>query len=349
MKRICTQFALFCLLIVGQNLSAQSLTIGTSNPLPTPGFGAADNVAISNGFTSTNTGTFNDFAPFQTDTIVSPLYYYTTSQSTIYFAYNCSAAASGVDATPKVLIITQSGDTVSASSSQEFTGATTNYYFTFHLATPLPANTVFKIALIMTLGPKAVNAATLATNALRTTAQSPVTLAVKFKDLYAKKSGNGISVTWTVTGEINTTGYEVQRSTNGSTFATIGFVAASNKSSYSFVDSKNFETSSYRIKSIDPNSNIAYSGVVNIYDQQYPVVLKAFPMPVQSELTIDHGSSNTTSKLELLSVDGRMIRSISIAAGVKQTSVDFSAVKAGVYVVRFVNNNKIESLKIVKQ
>jgi len=348
MKRICTQFALFCLLIVGQNLSAQSLTIGTSNPLPTPGFGAADNVAISNGFTSTNTGTFNDFAPFQTDTIVSPLYYYTTSQSTIYFAYNCSAAASGVDATPQVLIITQSGDTVSASASQEFKGATTSYYFTFHLSTPLPANTVFKIGLVMTLGPKAVNAATLATNALRTTALSPVTLPVKFKELYAKKSGNGISLTWTVAGELNTTGYEVQRSTSGSTFTTVGFVAASNRSSYSFVDSKSFENSSYRIKSIDPNS-IAYSGVVNIYNQLNPVVLKAFPMPVQSELTIDHSTANTNTKLELLSVDGRMIRSISIAAGVNQTSVDFSAAKAGVYVVRFVNNNKIESLKIVKQ
>src|SRR5215213_768100 len=227
MKRICTQIVVFCLLMVGQNLFAQNLIIGTTNPIPTPGFGPVDSVITSNGFTSTNTGTFNDFAPFQTDTIISPLYYYTTSQSAIYFAYECSAAASGVNTTPTVLIITQSGDTVLASASEEFQGAATSYYFTFNLATPLPANTVFKIALIMTLGPKAVKAVTLATNALRTTAQAPIVLPVKFTSLSAKKAGNSVSLTWNVANEINTTGYEVQRSTNGSTFATIALVAAS--------------------------------------------------------------------------------------------------------------------------
>jgi len=348
MKRICTQFALILLLLVGQKLYAQTLTISTTNPIPTPGFGPSDNVSRTNGFTSTNTGTFNDFAPFQTDTIISPLYYYSTAQSAINFVFNCSAAASGVDATPTVLIITQSGDTLSANASEEFKGATTNYYFNFNLATPLPANTIFKIAVIMTLGPKAVNVGTLATNALRTTTEAKV-LPVKFTGLSAKKVDNYVTLKWNVSGEINTSGYEVQRSTDGSIFTTIGFVSASNKSSYNFVDSKQFENSYYRIKSTDRNSNSAYSVVVNTQDLQSVVVMKAFPMPVQNLLTVQHSSANDNSKLEILCVDGRMISSVLIATGDQQTRLDFSTMKPGMYVVRFVNNNTIESLKIVKQ
>ena len=349
MKRICTQLALFCLLFVGQKLYAQSLTIGTTNPIPTPGFGTVDSVTATNNFTSTNTGTFNDFAPFQTDTIISPLYYYTAAQSVINFVFNCSAAASGVNTTPTVLIITQSGDTLSANGSEEFKGATTNYYFTLNLATPLPANTVFKIAVIMTLGPKAVNAGTLATNALRTTAQAPIILPVKFTALYAKKTGNSVSLKWNVTSELNADGYEIQRSTDGSTFTTIGFVVASNKASYDFIDNKNFETSYYRIKSTDHNTNFAYSAVVNVRDMQSSVVLKAFPMPVQNVLTVQHSSANINAELEIVSIDGRLVKSILLSSDAQQTSLDFSAVKPGVYIVRFLNNNQIESLKIVKQ
>lgn len=349
MKRICTQLALFCLLLVGQNLFAQSLTISTTNPNPTPGFGAAENVALINGFTSTNTGMFNDFAPFQTDTIVSPLYYYTTVQSAIYFVFNCSAAASGVDATPTVLIITQSGDTVSASASQEFKGATTNHYFTFNLASPLPANTIFKIAVVMTLGSKAVNVGTLATNALRTNGVLPIILPVKFMGLYAKKSGGNIALTWNVDAEINTAGYEVQRSMDGSTFSKIGFVAASRKSSYSFVDSKMHEASYYRIKSTSADGKSTYSVIVNVGAQQSSVVMKAFPLPVQNTLTVQHGSASTNSRMEILSIDGRLIKSVTVSLDAQQTNVDLSAMKAGMYVVRYLNNDTTESLKIVKQ
>jgi hypothetical protein len=53
--------------------------------------------------------------------------------------------------------------------------------------------------------------------------------------------------------------------------------------------------------------------------------------------------------LEVLSVDGRLVKSVILSADEQQTSVDFSAIKPGVYVLRFVNNNSMESLKLVKQ
>ena len=349
MKRICTQIATLCLLVIAQNVYAQtnSLAISKTNPAPTPGFGIPDSVNSVNGFVSTNTGTFQDFAPFQTDTIISPQYYYNAPQTVINFVYNCSAAASGVGTTPTALIITAAGDTLSATASQTIKGASVDYYFTFNLATSLPANMDFKIALIMDLGPKAVTANTLATNALRPTAQAP--LPVNFIGFYAKKANSGVSLTWNVCAEMNVSGYEIQRSTDGNSFSKIGFVPAGSQSSYSFTDSKPTATAYYRIKSIDIDGGYKYSTIVGIKDGQSNVVLKAFPTPVQNQLTVQHSSAISSGKIEVLSVDGRLIKSLSLSAGVQQTSVDLSSAKAGVYIIRFINDNSIESLKIVKQ
>jgi hypothetical protein len=355
MKRICTLSLTLLLLSVVSDSNAQTVSIDTNfpSPAPSPSIGPAVNVNSSNGFTSTSTGTFNNFPKGKVTTIESPLYYYPTTQSTIYFVYNCAVATSGsVTDSPQVSIITSSGDTLSATTTAIFDGiAGINYYFTFTLATPLPANTVFKISLTMDVpnSGKAISANSLATNAISTTAKSPIILPVNFTGLSAKKSGSNVSLTWNVSNEINTIGYEVQRSIDGSSFTTIGFVQASGRSSYNFVDSKTFETSFYRIKSTDHNTNFAYSVVVNIHDQDASVVMKAFPMPVQNVLTVQHSSANSNAKLEVLSVDGRLVKSVILSAEEQQTSVDFSAIKSGVYVLRLVNNNSMESLKIVKQ
>jgi hypothetical protein len=351
MKQICTQIAFFCLLIIGQNVYAQtsSLTISKVDPAPTPGYGTPDSVKLANGFSSTNTGMFQDFAPFQTDTIISPWYYYATPQSTIEFVFSASAANSGVPTTPTVLIITETGDTLSASASQTFKGASVDYYFTFNLGTTLPANTNFKIAVIMTLGAKAVTASTLATNAIRGISPAKSPLPVTFAGFYAKNNNGYTSLTWNVATESSVNGYEVQRSIDGSNFAKIGFVAASNSSSYSFIDSKVGDVIYYRIKSIDFDGKYSYSIIVNIKGLQSDVVMKAFPMPVQSELTIQHSAANGNSKLEIISADGRMIKALVLTEGSQQTNVDLSAAKSGVYVLRFVNGSYIQTAKIIKQ
>jgi hypothetical protein len=337
--------------MIGYNVYGQTntLTISKTNPSPIPGFGAPDSVSAANGFTSTNTGTFQDFAPFQTDTIISPLYFYLTDQSAIYLDLDFSAAASGVNTTPTALIITANGDTLSASSSQNVKGASTDYYFTFNLATTLLANTSFKVALIMTLGPKAVTANTFAINASKLTAKAPVPLPVKFSGFTAKKVYDAVSLAWTVATEENVAGYEVQKSTDGNSFSRIGFVAAFGRTSYTYVDNMVTETAFYRIRSVDLDSKYIYSSILSLKGDQTDVIMKAFPSPVQSQLTVQHNSASGNSKIDVLSVDGRLVKSVSLAAGSQQTSVDLSSAKAGVYVIRLVNGNSIQSIKVTKQ
>jgi hypothetical protein len=92
-----------------------------------------------------------------------------------------------------------------------------------------------------------------------------------------------------------------------------------------------------------------YSIVVAVQGEKSNVVMKAFPMPVQNQLTIQHGAAGRNSKIEVITADGRLMKSMAVAVGAQQTSVDLSYVKTGVYIVRFVNDGNLETLKVVKQ
>lgn len=196
---------------------------------------------------------------------------------------------------------------------------------------------------------KAVAVNTLTTNASFTTAKAPIPLPVKFSSFTANKIYDAVSLTWTVGTEENVAGYEVQKSTDGNTFSKIGFVAATGRSSYTYVDSKVSETAFYRIRSVDVDSKYIYSSILSLKGDQSDVMMKAFPSPVQNQLTVQHNSATGNGKIDVVSVDGRLVKSVSLAAGSQQTLVDLSSAKAGIYVIRLVTGNNIQSIKITKQ
>ena len=358
MKQICTLLAFVCLLVLGSNVYGQtnSVSVNTTapSPAPSPSFGTADSVSLANGFTSTSTGTFNSFPKNKTATIVSPAYSYPTVQSTIYFYYNLSVATSGsATVSPVVSIITALGDTLTATANTITVSGVgfVSYYFTFNLATPLPANTDFRISVTMSVAAsdKTITAYTLTTNAPKSSAKAPLPLPVKFSSFAANKVYDAIDLTWTVGVEENVAGYEIQKSTDGSTFTKIGFVPASGRSSYSYVDSKVSETAFYRIRSVDMDSKYIYSSILTLKGDQSDVIMKGFPSPVQSALTVQHSTATGNSKIDVISVDGRLVKSVSLAAGSQQTLVDLSSARAGIYVIRLVSGNNIQSIKVTKQ
>lgn len=358
MKQICTLIVFFCLFIIAQNSNAQSCTFSFTNPNPALGFGAPLAVDSSKGFT-TNPGTITGaFPKMKTTSLFSPAYHYAAPEDTIYFDYNFTKAQAGsTSATPTITILygTNFSQSFFCTSSSAITipDGTNDLYFGIIPSSLFPAGTDFKIEVTMTLtnGDKAVVANTLRTNAILSSAAAPLpsVLPVTFSGFYARKVSDGVSLTWNVATEINLSGYEVQRSTDGMAFSKIGFVSATNASSYNFTDSKALDAAYYRIKSIDLDGKYAYSTVIAIKGQQSGVVMKAFPMPVQNQLTIQHTTAGNNSKIEVITADGRLMKSISVAAGMQQTNVDMSSAKAGIYVVHFVNDSSIETLKIVKQ
>jgi hypothetical protein len=119
--------------------------------------------------------------------------------------------------------------------------------------------------------------------------------------------GNDVQLKWATATELNNRGFEIQRSINGSDFATIAFVegfgTTTEQKQYSFTD-RNVTTRvnhAYRLKQIDFDGTFDYSQVVNLgytlpvafaLEQNYPNPFNPttniiYSVPVKSNVTLD--------------------------------------------------------------
>ena len=354
MKLICTQIATICLIVITQNLSAQVTgSASSTNPNPTPGFGSSLTPNSLNGFTTTDQNILGVFPKNKTTELTSPEYYYGSSQSSIYFNYTfTSSNSTTTSAIPTITIIYGSPATTityTAGGALTILNGGGTYYFSINLATLFPVNTNFKISLALDVpNQKALTAQSFSTNAILVGSAAP--LPVVFAGFEAKQINTGVALSWKVGVEQDVKGYEVQRSADGNNFTKIGYVAASAQPSYSFTVTKPLENDFYRIKSIDIDSKFLYSIIVSIKGEHTAIALKAFPMPVQEQLIIQHSSTSDNSKIEIVSLDGRLYQSIPLSSGSQQTRVNLSSAKPGMYFVLFYNGNgQKETIKLIKQ
>jgi Secretion system C-terminal sorting domain len=207
----------------------------------------------------------------------------------------------------------------------------------------------FQIKITLNLTGTTNNTVTIDNFATNLT-ESSVVLPVKFSSLDARTTNNSVSLKWTVGSEINVTGYEIEKSSDGRNFSKIGFVSAAAQTSYSFVDTKPSPVSYYRIKSVDGDGKYAYSTVTLLKAGKSTIVLKAFPSPFTNSLSVQHGTAAAGSLITINSEDGRLIKSVSPVPGTQQTDIDLSTAKPGMYLIRFaIGNNDVQTLKILKQ
>jgi hypothetical protein len=355
MKRNFTSLLAIAILVItsGKAFSQADCSMSTTNPNPSPALGSSLAVTSLNGFTSPDQSPVGDFSKGTTTTLVSPVYSYPYAQTETYFKYHLATTASTSTITGySISLIIEGGITLSCSNTVSFgvnsTGA--DYYFMLDPADAIPAGKYFKIVLTLTIaggGNKDVIASAFQSNGQL--APAGISLPVKFSSFEATASGSTNYLTWNVGTEENLSGYQVERSVDGRNFSNIGFVSAAGNSSYSYVDNKPASTSYYRIKSVDIDGKYGYSTVAVVKTGSSSIVMKAFPMPITSKLTIQHSTATAGSNIMLSTADGRIIKTIVPAAGSQQTEIDLSSVKAGLYLVRYSAPGESATLKLIKQ
>lgn len=111
----------------------------------------------------------------------------------------------------------------------------------------------------------------------------PSALPLKFTAFNATKSTYNILVSWSTADEANVSGYTVEKSTDGKTFAEANIQTAKNATAanYSWLDENAVNGSNYyRIKVVGKDGSSIYSNVVSVQFTIHNSQLSIFPNPV---------------------------------------------------------------------
>lgn len=176
-------------------------------------------------------------------------------------------------------------------------------------------------------------------------------LPVSFVSLDAKKDARGTLLTWHIENEQNLLRYDVEKSNDGISFTAIGTVTAVSRNQYTFTDATSEAKNFYRIKSIDNDGRHQYSSVIQFNQGKSTITFKAVPTLVQKTVLLQHNTATTNSMITVVSTDGRVMKRIIPKAGLQQTTIDFSAQKPGVYIIRYEDDKtgQVEAVKIIRQ
>lgn len=208
-----------------------------------------------------------------------------------------------------------------------------------------------------------VNGRVLTTKGLLTTSAVVVTipqgtcgaLPLTWLSFSAQKSGNGaILLKWSTANEINNNQFEVQRSTDGIQFTSIGTVAAGTSSSsvqnYTFTDyhaanGNNF----YRLKQIEIDASYTYSSIAEVALSN--ALWSVFPNPATSKTTLHVSTAVRNVSIILSDNTGRTVYRLalpSVNAG-ETIDIPLSNFTKGIYMLHVDSDKGSNVNKIIIQ
>ncbi len=182
---------------------------------------------------------------------------------------------------------------------------------------------------------------------------------VRLVDLSAVRIGKDALISWTTSGEINFSHFEVERSANGVSFEKTGTVRAGinsgNLKSYRFNDVGVLNQSAkiyYRLKMVNKDGSAEYSKTVIVKLIKDAEIVTVYPNPIVSELfvRVNLGKAETVT-LKLSDRVGRLINKTSqtLSTGTSLISLPVSDMLAqGIYIVTVEINGEKFNYKVVK-
>jgi hypothetical protein len=183
-------------------------------------------------------------------------------------------------------------------------------------------------------------------------------LPVKFSLVNVKCDGNKVLVSWKTAQEQQSSHFTIERSANGTQWASIGTVTAAGYSnterSYSFAGYDPASNSYYRVVEHDLNGNKQYSGAVRSACNMPPVLFTLTPNPVQRVILLNIITSNSSPcSIKVYDSKGALIKiqNAGLLQGSNQLRMDVERLPGGIYMVEatwdYGRTKKI--VKVVKQ
>jgi hypothetical protein len=183
---------------------------------------------------------------------------------------------------------------------------------------------------------------------------------VKLVDFRANAIGRDVKLEWTTASESNNKGFEIQRSIDGRTWVTVGFVAGAGNSNvtrnYNYTD-RNLQSGKYlyRLRQVDFDGKYNYSAIINISisDKQDYSLGQNHPNPFNGTTIIPYTISGTAHvRISIIDMHGRTVKVIEEGlrrAGQYNVQLNLSELHSGVYIYKLDADSYTATRKMVIQ
>ncbi|MBC7934215.1 MAG: T9SS type A sorting domain-containing protein [Rhizobacter sp.] len=165
-------------------------------------------------------------------------------------------------------------------------------------------------------------------------------LPVLFSSFDAKCSGNGTSISWATTQESNSDYFEVQRSTDGNAWKTIGRTPAAGFSggarAYNQIDLE-AGNALYRIKQVDKDGQSVYTDIFRQNCQVKNISSVIYPVPAKDVLNVVIKSDRAVrTQLMVFEITGKLVKKLdaNVQNGTNNFRIDLKGLTSGDYIIK---------------
>ncbi len=163
-------------------------------------------------------------------------------------------------------------------------------------------------------------------------------LPVLLSSFEIQRKGTSVIASWETQQELNSSRFEIQRSSNNSAFETVGIVASKNSNSsipqfYSFTDNSNSskEVSFYRIKLIDIDAAFTFSATKAVKGSAGTTDFVVFPNPSAGNAKITITDLSEPTNIMIFDNSGRLIKQTTL---ISSNSFEINNLQKGGYTIK---------------
>ncbi|WP_436517366.1 hypothetical protein [Ekhidna sp. To15] len=178
-------------------------------------------------------------------------------------------------------------------------------------------------------------------------------LDVKFVDFAGEMKANDVTLNWQTAVEFNSHGFEVERSSDGEHFETIGWMpshqSSMNAHEYSFTDNNPIKgLSYYRLRKVEFDGLFAYSSIIRIDEKGISSTLASYPNPAIGKIR----KLNELDEFQLHDSDGTLLlakKNILRAEAEKLISQQIEQSPLGTYTLSARIGESTDKIRLVKK
>jgi hypothetical protein len=188
------------------------------------------------------------------------------------------------------------------------------------------------------------------------TTLSMVILPVTLRDFKGSLNNNSAQLEWSTSSEQNSRQFDVQKSTDGVNYQTIGIVKAAGNSSsqnnYGLRDTRLSENNYYRLKMVDLDAGTAFSRVVLIRKTGVTQNIWVLNNPFHSYIDLRFAKPTTgKTGVELFDVKGKLLvrRTYSGTSGLLRVDLSDILISSGAYILKVSSDGQSFTSRVIKQ